>query len=99
MNPKKSKSSTRFRTFLSLVLLTLICCGTSGCDITLGPKVKTVYVLVRPGKPLQILENVQARGRLLGDDGGTVEQDIGGWVAMPQEHWEAIKRTLKGEGD
>jgi hypothetical protein len=67
----------------------------SGCDLTLGPKVKTVYTLIQPGKPLEVLESMKARGRVVGSTGDPVMQDIGGWIVMPPEHWDAIERALK----
>jgi hypothetical protein len=65
------------------------------CDLTLGPKTKQVYTIVYPGRPLQVLENQTVTGRLLEDagDGAPVRQDVGGWVAMPVEHFEALKRA------
>jgi hypothetical protein len=24
-----------------------------------------------------------------------ISQDVGGWVAMPPEHWDAVKRQLE----
>jgi hypothetical protein len=63
-----------------------------GCDLTLGPKVATRYVLVNPGIPVEILENKSVQCRILKDeDGAAVKQDIGGWIAMPPEHWNIIK--------
>jgi hypothetical protein len=85
------------RTLTSLCLalgLMMSCLLISGCDLTLGPKVKTTYVLIQPGKPVELLESVKVKGRLL--DGGVdpVTQDIGGWIAMPPEHWAAVQRAL-----
>lgn len=73
----------------------------AGCDLTLGPKAKTDIVILKAGKPLRILENVTVKAKPLKTLGiEPVEQDIGGWVAMPPEHWEAIKRAIeKGKDD
>ncbi len=65
-----------------------------GC-ITLGPKVETRYVIVYPGNPLLITENVSVEGRLLRDEGDTVMQDIGGWWAMPPEHGEELLKRAR----
>ncbi len=45
-----------------------------------------------------ILDNVTVKARLLTDEGGkVVEQDVGGWIAMPRPHWEALKRALEAK--
>lgn len=77
---------------LFLPILTISCFAISGCDgPTIGPRVETKTVIVYPGQPLQILSNVKVTGRRLADDDQVV-QDIGGWVAMPREHFEALAR-------
>lgn len=65
------------------------------CDLTLGPKTKQVYTIVYPGRPLQVLENQVIVGRLLegAGDGAPIKQDVGGWVVMPVEHFESLKRA------
>ena len=79
--------------------LTLTACSIlSACgDLTIGPKVETRYVIVEPGNPLVVLENVTVRGRTLKDEGQVVRQDIGGWVAMPASHWAVVKERLETE--
>jgi len=68
----------------------------SGCDLTLGPKVETRYVIVKPGVPVVVLENETLRCRVLTDtEGDMVRQDLGGWIAMPPEHWEAVKQEIE----
>lgn len=67
----------------------------ASCDLTLGPKVKTVYTILHPGKPIEILDAARVRGRVLDGTGDAVLQDVGGWVCMPPEHWEAVKRALE----
>ena len=44
---------------------------------------------------MQVLENTKVEGRVLDGSGDTVQQDIGGWVVMPSDHWEAVKRNLE----
>lgn len=83
------------RPSLLLLLAMTIACMTSGCDVTLGPKTKTEYVLVHTGKPLEVLENRSVKGRVLDGSGAAVQQDVGGWVMMPPDHWEAVKRRLE----
>lgn len=74
----------------------LTCCVTWGCDLTLGPKVKTEILILHPGSPCRILTPGKVRVQVLTDkNGNTAMQDVGAWVAMPPEHWEAVKRTLE----
>lgn len=67
----------------------------SGC--TLGPTVETRYVIVHPGQPIHILQSVTATGERL-DGAGPAEFDLGGWVAMPPDHWTTIKGILEAKG-
>ena len=90
----KQKSSYRSRKWICLLLLIPICWTNAGCDLTLGPKVKTRYVIVKPGKPLRVLENKVVKVRVLKGEGDPIAQDVGGWVAMPEEHWDAVKRKI-----
>lgn len=91
---KRTKSGWMTWVFkLSIPLWLLLLLG--GCDLTLGPKVETRYVVVKAGLPAEVLENKTVRCRLLKDDGGSaIAQDIGGWIAMPPEHWETLKKEL-----
>ena len=76
-------------------VLTLSCLASWGCGLSLGPQVKTQYVIVEPGRPVEILQSAKVSARQLGDDGAAVQQDVGGWVAMPKEHFEALKRAIE----
>lgn len=68
---------------------------TSGCGgITLGPKAETQVVIVRPGDPVQLLSNRTMKGRSLKTE-KVVDVDVGGWIAMPREHFEALQRALE----
>jgi hypothetical protein len=60
-----------------------------GGGLTIGPVTKTEYVVVYPGRPLQVLENRTLKVRYLGDE-SLGKQDIGGWVAMPREHFDKL---------
>ncbi len=75
----------------SLCLLLMLFSMTSGCS--LGPTTEVRYVLVHPGQPLKILSNVTVTGQRL-DGGGTESIDVGGWVAMPPDHWTVIAGLL-----
>jgi len=67
----------------------------AGCDLTLGPKTETRYVIVQPGVPVEVLETRVLRCRVLTDESGSdVSQDVGGWIAMPPEHWDTVKREI-----
>ncbi len=79
---------------LCLPLLMIASSVISGCaEVTIGPRVETHYVIVKPGQPIRILENKTVRGERL-DGAGVADIDIGGWVAMPPEHWEVINKML-----
>ena len=81
-----------------LLAVTMLCSARSGCSgVSLGPQVKTEYIILHPGRPMQVLENVKAKSRLLDGSGDAVEQDVGGWCAMPGDHWEAVKRNLENK--
>lgn len=77
-----------------LAILTIILM-LAGC--TLGPTTEVRYVIVHPGQPIRILDPLSATGERL-DGGGTATIDLGGWVAMPPDHWEVIARRLAGAG-
>lgn len=83
---------------MSLLLLMLSCFLISAC--TLGPRTRTEYVIVGVGKPIVIVGNVTALGKRLdtAEESAPVKQNISGWVAMPMEHFEALKRAaMKGQ--
>jgi hypothetical protein len=65
------------------------------CPGCLSAKRETVIVMVNPGKPGLVAQKVKARIKI--GDNDSVEQEIGGWVVMPPEHWERIKEKLKEE--
>jgi hypothetical protein len=73
---------------LCVIALALAC---ASCAI--GPKVETRYVLVYPGQPVRVLSNAKVRAEHL-ETGEVSSQRIGGWVAMPPEHWEALKAKI-----
>lgn len=76
--------------FLSLAMMS--CLMISGC--TIGPIAETRFVVIKTGLPIQILTPTKVEGRKLKDDTiGT--QDITGWVAMPQDHFDALMRAAQ----
>ena len=80
-----------FLVLLMIILLMMIL----GC--TLGPQVKTKYVIVKPGLPVRVLENRVVRVKMLNGSADSVNQDIGGWIAMPPEHWDYIVKKIGEE--
>lgn len=83
-----------------LPIATIGCSLISGCAF--GPQTKTEYVLIRPGVPVRVLENVAVKCKTLASEkvqgapiSQPVQQDVGGWVAMPEEHWDVIEKKLK----
>lgn len=68
----------------------------SGCSgLSLGPQVRTDYVMIHQGRPLKVLQTVTVTGRVLDGTGDTVQQQVGGWVMMPPDHWDAVKTDLE----
>jgi len=81
---------------LFLLIATSACLTNLGCTgVTLGPQVRTEYVIQHAGQPMKVLENKKVKGRVMNGTGDAVEQDIGGWVMMPEDHWDAVKRGLE----
>lgn len=78
------------------LLLLTVCWLISGCGLTLGPTTEVRYVIVHPGQPIRLLENHSVRGERL-DGAGVADQDIGGWVAMPPDHWAVIAAALNAK--
>lgn len=90
------------RRLLSLILIALVCCVSSGCAaLSLGPQIKTEYVLVKAGRPFRALKNQSVTGRLLDETEATytndITQDVGGWIFMPEEHWRLVQKELEAK--
>ena len=81
------------RRILFVLLLMMILLGISGC-LSVGPQVRTDYVLVYPGNPIVILENETVLGRPVTapDTAKPDKFKIGGFVAMPREHFDYLKQ-------
>lgn len=71
--------------------------------INLGPRTATEIVIVNPGNPVVLIENkaIKAVPYTWGDGKLTELKvstppkiDVGGWVAMPKGHFEALMRKL-----
>jgi hypothetical protein len=83
---------------LCLLAVATISFGSLGCGATWGPRVETRYVLVKPGQPCQVMENKRLMVRVLTDwtePQEPYEQDLGGWICMPEEHWKEVKKILE----
>lgn len=77
---------------LFLLALATSCLLISAC--TIGPRVESRFVILKPGQPGTILENVTVPMSSLNGSEHS-EQDIGGWVAMPPEHWNAVVEQMR----
>jgi len=79
-----------------IILILIMCCGISACSFSVGPQVESRIAIMRPGDAMMITENIKVKGKLLKDPkAGEVKQDIGGWMAMPLNHWEIVKEEIK----
>lgn len=87
---RQVRTGPRAALFLLLTLVSL-----TGC--TIGPTVEVRHILIHPGQPLRILENVTATGERL-DGGGSARHDLGGWIAMPPSHWAEVRKVLEKTG-
>lgn len=84
----------------TLLILSIAAIATaSGCaGLMLGPVVERRVIIVRAGVPIEITDQIKVHGHVLKEDGTStdiVEVDIGGWVAMHPDHWEALKREVR----
>ena len=77
------------RRLLPFALLVIASSTISACAV------KTIYTLVGVGKPGQILNDTTVDFRQLNSDGQHVRQNVGGWIAMPPDHWEIVKEALE----
>lgn len=82
------------RKVLLLLALSLSICLTSGC---FRPKETTKYVVLRAGQPGQILQGQPTKMRVRSLATGEIveNESVDGWVTMPQEHWDTVKRNLE----
>jgi hypothetical protein len=70
----------------------------SGCQFTpvqIGPQEKETITILHPGRPVRILRNVTVDARPLADEQAKpAKVDVGGWVAMPPDHWDALQARI-----
>jgi hypothetical protein len=70
----------------------------ASCDITLGPKIERKAIIVVSGVPVEILESRALDCHVLSEKSGEInrfKQDVGGWVAMPPDHWKTLKEEVQ----
>ena len=87
---RRMRPGKRAALFLLMVLSSL---SLTGC-LTIGPVVEVRHILIHPGQPLRVMENITVRGERM-DGGGAAEHDVGGWVMMPPDHWAAVSALIK----
>lgn len=69
----------------------------ASCDITLGPKVERKAIIVVAGLPVEILESKTLDCHVVTEKDGEINrfpQNVGGWIAMPPEHWKTVKAEV-----
>lgn len=78
---------------IACAVLMLSCLTSCEFSPSIGPKIKTEYIISNPGHPARVVENIKVK---VIPEGASepVEQDIGAWVTMPQEHFDALMRAL-----
>ena len=79
----------------TLVCSLILLAGCSGFAI--GPTVEIRSIVVRAGVPIEVMENETVDARVMKEDGPTdiFQQDIGGWITMPPDHWETFKKEYE----
>jgi len=85
---------------LRLMILSLSIAALAGCskiDVALKTPAavnqKVKHVISHPGQAITILDQVTVKGRL--HTGDEVDQDIGGWKAMPNAHYDFLSKYAK----
>jgi hypothetical protein len=85
-----SKSRVAQFLLIGIVFMTIL-----GC---LRPKSETIHLVSHPGNPIRILgidkKPAKVTGQSLKNPETLFEQDVTGWIAMPEDHWEVIKQDL-----
>lgn len=46
---------------------------------------------------MQCVSPSTVSGKLLDGTGDVAEQNVGGWIMMPKQHWDAVQRALDKE--
>lgn len=89
---------TRSPRLLRYALASAMCLSLLGCGFSMGPQVRTQVVIVHPGNPIRVVSQSRVDGRAMNQpaDAPSSNVDIGGWVAIPPDHWDVIKKRLEG---
>lgn len=85
-----------------LLAATMLLWMSSGCQnmVRIGPQEKETITVLHPGRPVRILRNVALEARPLNDEDGTpANVDVGGWVAMPPDHWKEVTASIQRLND
>ena len=73
----------------------VLCMMMSGCGLTLGPQTETRIIIPHAGKPCRVIQKEKTELEVQQiSSGATAKQDISGWVAMPEEHFDALMKKL-----
>lgn len=86
------------KTALKILACSFVLACAGGCGLTIGPVIENRAVIVNPGVPVELLENRKIRCHVITDKDGEIKilkQDVGGWVAMPPEHWQTLKNEME----
>ena len=82
---------------LKILACSLLVAYAGGCGLTIGPVVENKAIIVKPGVPIEILEGKKIKCHVMTEKDGEInvfKQDVGGWIAIPPEHWESLKKEL-----
>lgn len=84
------------RTLVLIAALTALIASQGCSGFTLGPVVEKKAIIVRAGTAIEIVEQIKVEARILREDGPSdiFQQDVGGWITMHPDHWEALKREM-----
>lgn len=78
----------------SIVAAVLLCCAS--CDLTLGPKIERRAIIIASGVPVEIIESRKLECHALNEtEVNPFQQDVGGWIAMPPDHWKTVKSEIE----
>ena len=83
---------------LKILACSLLLVSVSGCGLTIGPVVENKAIIVKPGVVMEVLENKKVKCHVMTEKDGeinVIKQDIGGWLVIPPEHWQSLKKELE----
>jgi hypothetical protein len=80
-----------------ILALTSVILWSSGCTIVVQQGKDVIvekYIIMHSGIPIEVLENTEVQGKALNNSSGCSTWDIGGWIAMPPEHWNDLNEVI-----